>query len=279
LVTNLEEILPRLDVRPLKTVPGKTIVLDAIQKLRENDFELLLIESLQGSSEARPIVISGYSIVSKMMQMKPRNYASFLNSPCIESSLLAGTISANEDILSLLHVFQSSSFGFALVHGKKRQFEKISVKDLLKLYHLGMFSSKLTILEIETTPVFQLSRGTKLDEALNEIGRRKFRRVQISGTRMVVSDKQILGYLFQQERLGHTLRFENRLLDGTLEDIEHGEVPWIDGRKQIADAAELLSVRNNDCALTDRGIVTPWDLTVKTWELGQLNISEPPRVA
>ena len=262
-------------MRPLKTISGRAIILEAIQKLRENDFDLLLIESPQGSSEARPLVISGYSIVSKMMQMNPHNYAAFLNSPCVESSLLAGTIGATDDLLSLLHVFQSSTFGFALVHGRKSQFEKISVKDLLKLYHLGIFSSKLMVDDVVTSPVFQLSRGTKLDKSLNEIGRRKFRRVQISGTRIVVSDKQILAYLFQQERLGHILRFENRLLDGTLDDIELGEVPWIDGRNLISEAAELLSLKTNDCGLTDRGIVTPWDLTVKTWELGQLNIAKP----
>ena len=278
MVTRLEEILPHLDVRPLKTISGKTIVLDAMSRLRENDFELLLIEPQHGSTEQRPLVISGYSIISNMMQLKPHDYASFLTSPCVESSLLVGTIGADQDILSLFHVFQSSTFGFALVHRKQGEAEKISVRDLLKLYRLGMFSSKLTALEIATSPIFQLSRGSRLEEALKEMGRRKFRRIQISGTRMIVSDKQILAYLFEQSRLEQISRSEKRLLDGTLEDLDLFESSWVDGSKPIPEVADLLSRKNNECILTDHGIVTPWDLTVKTWELGKLSMTEPSKI-
>jgi hypothetical protein len=273
----LEIILPRLNVRPLRSISGKTIVMDALTKLRENEYDLLLIEPHLRSGEERPLVISGYSIISKMIQQNQNEFGSFLNSPCIDSSLLVGTISSEEDVISLLHVFQSTSFGFALVHRKQSQYEKISVKDLLKLYQLGIFSSSLTVDEISTSPIFQLSRGTKLGESLREIGRRKFRRIQISGTRMILSDKQILEYLFRSERLDHISKLENRLLDGTLEDIEIGEAPWIDGKKQLSEVAELLHQKNNDCALTDHGLVTPWDLTVKTWEWGQLNVLDPSK--
>jgi hypothetical protein len=279
LVTILEEILPHLDVRPLKTISGRETVLDAMNKLRENEFELLLIESHHGSTEQRPLVISGYSIISNMMQLKPHDYASFLKSPCIESSLLVGTIGADQDILSLFHVFQSTTFGFALIHRKQGETEKISVRDLLKLYGLGMFSSNLRTVEIATSPIFELSRGSRLEEALKEMGRRKFRRVRISGTRMIVSDKQILAYLFQQSRLGQVSRSERRLLDGTLEALDLSEAPSIDGSKPISEAAEMLSAKNNECVLTDHGIVTPWDLTVKTWELGKLNMTEPSKIS
>ena len=102
---------------------------------------------------------------------------------------------------------------------------------------------------------------------------RKFRRVQLVGTRAVVSDGELLAYLFSKDRL-KLARSPERLLDGTLEEIESREVSWLEDSRKLKDAADYLYTRDQEIILTDRGLITPWDLTIKPWRLGELRIAD-----
>ena len=179
------------------------------------------------------------------------------------------------DLQSLFHVFETTTMGHALVHEDEVKNGKghiVTVKDLMKLYQGEFISSRLTIDDVASAPVFALSRGTRLDRALTEMVRRKFRRVQILGTRLLTSDNQILGYLFGEERMKKISNKPERLLDGVLEDVKSVEPLWISGRSNLKDAAVSLVSKMSDCAMSDRGMVTPWDLIVKPWRLGGLTI-------
>lgn len=270
----LANIIPNLDSRELSRISGKSSILSVIAKLEENRFEPLLVEASTRLDPQRPLVVSGYSLISKLAQLKPTEFAAYLESPAFQTALAIGTIDESQDLLSLFHVFESTTFGYAEVRRNRRTEVMVTVKNLLKLYNLKLISCNLQLDDVASSPVFSLSRGAKLEQTLREMLNRKFRRVQIAGTKSIVSDREILSYLFQEARLKRARKTPERLLDGTLEDVESRSTPWVDGKKNLIDAASLLSTREHDSLLTDRGIVTPWDLIIKPWRIGELRLSD-----
>ena len=275
-IANLTELITSLEISPSKTVRSDATVASAITLLRNSNFEVLRIEDAhEGFSSSRPITFSGYSIISKLVELHSSSFRSFLAGSCVEGAMGVGTIGDRSDIQSLCHVFESTTLGYALIHDEKRTSGGyiVSVRDLLKLYQKKLISSRLSVNDIASSPVFYLSRGTRLDATLMEMVRRKFRRVQVLGTKQFVSDAQILSHLFGEERMAMISRKPERLLDGVLEDIESIDVQWVNGDSNLADAANLLVSKKVDCATSEKGVVTPWDLIVKPWRLGELRIN------
>ena len=271
----LSEVLPQTDTRRLARLGANTTVLYAIDLLRENNFVPLLIEVSPDGEPAKPRVVSGYSIVSELAELDPSRFGAFLESPAVDSSLAIGSIDERHDIVSLFHVFETTSLGYAEIYRNNRSTEVIaSVKGLLALYNSGVFSSDLVLEDVASSPVFSLSRGARFDDALREMLHRKFRRIQIAGTRIVISDKEILAHLFQKDRLKKATRSPERLLDGTLEEIEVRAAHWSEDTTKLKDAAKLLSEKDQETILTTKGLITPWDLTIKPWRLGELRIAD-----
>jgi len=278
IVMLLVDIIPFIDTRKLNRIPGNSPLISAINQLRENRFVPLLVE-LPSQDPSKPRVISGFSIISKLAELPSSSFAAYLKSPVSESTLAIGSIDEQHDIISLFHVFETTSLGFAEVRKDNRPTQMIlSLRSFLSLYESGVFSSSLTLGEVASAPVFSLSRGTKFDQTLREMLRRKFRRVQIAGTRAIVSDGEVLAYLFNEDRLKKVAKSPERLLDGTLEEIEGREASWLESSRKLRDAAKDLLNKDHETVLTDRGLITPWDLTLKPWRLGELEIAEKPPV-
>lgn len=276
----LKEILEVLDVRKPSTVTAGSTLISTIAKLREREFEDVIVLESSGAVRERggrndPLVISGYSIISKLLESQPSNYARLLDSSCVDTALAVGTVSDESDLLSLLHVYESTTFGVALIHDSDGEIVgKLSVKELCKLYQRDVLSADLVADEVASFPVFALQKQTELIQTLKEMENRKFRRVQVSGSQLIVSDKQILSHIFEERRLGIMLKTPESLLEGTLEDIKSIPSSVIDGKSKIRDAARLLADENHDCLSTAHGIVTPWDLIIKPWRQGALRVSE-----
>ena len=173
-----------------KVIHSKETVSSAIAQLQENNFGVLRIEDdldeEKISSSSRPLIFSGYSIISKLVELRPSRYRDFLDEPCVEGALAVGTIGDKSDLQSLCHVFESTTLGYALVHDYEKKNSSngsiVTVKDLLKMYQKKFISSRLSVNDVASAPMFALSRGTRLDRTLAEMVRRKFRRVQILGT-------------------------------------------------------------------------------------------------
>jgi hypothetical protein len=271
----LSDIIPISDSRKLTRIPGKSSIISVIDQLRMNDFDPLLVESSLEDDPPKPRVVSGFSIISKIAQLPSSRLGAYLESPASESSLSIGSIDEREDLVSLLHVFETTTLGFAEVHRDNRSTEVIIfVKNLLRLYDSNILSCDLVLNDVASSPLFSLSKETKLEQTLREMLNRKFRRVQIADSRVIVSEREILSHLFQKDKVRVSAKSPERLLDGTLEEIEIKESPWLEGKGNLRDAAKILLTKNQDSVLTERGLITPWDLTIKAWRLGELRIAD-----
>ena len=239
--------------------------------MRTDSYEVLLIEPVDNE---RPLVFSGYSVVSKLVDMKPSEYGAFLQSPCLLYCLSAGTVYKESDLVSLFHVFESTTFGFSMIHDEAdRIFGKITVRDLLNLFQDGFLSSDLKVEDVVSAPVFSMSKGARVIDCLREMESRKYRKIKIMGTTSVVSDTLIFSHVFDEKRLQRISKTPQHLLDDTLEDLETAQGTWISGKKRISEAAKLLAKSEQGYLLVDEGIVTPWDLIIKPWRMGNLRIS------
>jgi len=264
-------VLNLVGKRKLAQIPAAATVTTALAQMRKDNYEVLLIEPVDNE---RPLVFSGYSVVSKLVDMKPSDYGAFLESPCLLYCLSAGTVYKESDLVSLFHVFESSTFGFSMIHDEAdRIFGKITVRDLLYLFQDGLLSSDLRVEDVASGPVFSMSKGARVIDCLREMESRKYRKVKISGTTSVVSDILIFSQVFDEKRLQRISKAPQHLLDDTLEDLQTAQGTWISGKKRISEAAKLLAKSEQGYLLVDEGIVTPWDLIIKPWRMGNLRIS------
>ena len=234
----LDHVLKLTGRKKLATVPASADVVTALGQMSKNNFDILLVDPIDNE---RPLVFSEYSIISKLLDKDPGQYGAFLRSPCLLYCLSGGTTGRNSDLQSLLHVFESTTFGYAMVHDEiGRIFTIVSVNDLLPLYGRGMLSSNLRVSDVISTPVFSMSRGSKIIDCIREMTSRKFRKVKLANCQVVISDKEIFSHLFNHDRLLRMFKSPQHLLDGTLEDLEGAQVEWIDGKGTLAEAALLM---------------------------------------
>ena len=261
----------------MATIPASADVVTALGQMRKNNYDVMLIDPIDNE---RPLVFSEYSIISKLLDKDPSEYGAFLRSPCLLYCLSGGTTGRDSDLQSLLHVFETTTFGYAMIHDEiGKIFTIISVNDLLPLYDEGVLTSNLKVNDVASTPVFSMSRGSKIIDCIHEMTSRKFRKVKLANGRVVISDKEIFSYLFSPDRLQRISKSPQHLLDGTLEDLGGAQVDWIDGSSSIAEAALVMDHTPAKFLLSNGGIVTPWDLIIKPWRLGSLRISKTSQVS
>jgi hypothetical protein len=257
--------------RKLPKIAASETIVSALIQMRKNNHEQLLIEPVD---HERPLLVTGYSVISRLLDTKPSQYSAFLKSPCLLYCLSSGTIGKDSDLQSLLHVYEATTFGFAMVHDEINQiFSKISVDNLLALFSERILSSEISVEQVASSPAFFMSRGATILECMREMEKRKFRRVRLAGGSSVVSDAELFSYLFNEKRLETISRTPQHLLDGTLEDVDPIQGTWIDGSENISKAATIMSDSERHFLLTDNGIVTPWDLIIKPWRFGGLKIA------
>lgn len=256
--------------KKVSKIPAAATVTAALLEMAKDNYEVLLIEPVDNE---RPLVFSGYSVVSRLVDIKPSDYGPFLVSPCLLYCLSAGTVYKESDLLSLFHVFESTTFGFSMIHDEaNRIMGKITLSDLIPLFETGLLSSNLLVEDVASGPVYSMSKGSRVIDCLREMESRKYRKVKITGTTMVVSDRLIFSHVFDEERLQRISKTPQHLLDDTLEDLEPVQGTWISGKKKISEAAKLLTNTDQGFLLVDEGIVTPWDLIIKPWRMGNLRI-------
>lgn len=267
----LGSVLRLIGKKKVNKIPAGATVTTALLEMSKDNYEVLLIEPVDNE---RPLVFSGYSVVSKLVDTKPSDYGAFLVSPCLLYCLSAGTVYKESDIISLFHVFESTTFGFSMIHDEtNRIIGKISVSDLLPMYESGFLSSNLLVEDVASGPIFSMSKGSQVIDCLREMESRKYRKVRITGTSKVVSDRLIFSRVFDEKRLQRITKTPQHLLDETLEDLVPVQGTWISGKKTISEAAKLLTKTDQGFLLVDEGIITPWDLIIKPWRMGSLKVS------
>jgi CBS domain-containing protein len=231
------------------------------------------------SAGKKKLVISGYSCLSKLLQSDPQEYKRFLDQPSEAVSVELATISGDSDLADLFSLFDKTRLGFAWVEDTSGS--KIggfaSMRDLLGLYGKSVIRANLTAREVESSPVLSLPGDTTLKQALEKMIKSRVRRVLISETQRIVSDRQIIDYVFCISKLGETSRKPSALLDANLGDLESILPERVSPDAKVNEIAGKLFANSTkgDCLICEKGLVTPWDMIIKPWRRGKLVFKEP----
>jgi len=269
---NLTEALPEVFTRTWPQLDPKTQVLFALSLLRSHQIDALPLKSRNKENNK---FASGYSCLSKLVQADPEEYVIFFRQSVEDVSLELPTIPAEENLESLLNVFSKTRFGFAWSEWKHnpKLGGFVSLRDLLSLYSKSVISTDLSIGDIASSNIFSLKSDATLRQALEEMIHRQIRRVLISDTERVISDRQMIYHVFSPARLEGVYANPSTLFDCKLGDLESTEPSKLRGERSVKEAAEL--VRGSaGCVICEAGIVTPWDIIMKPWEQNELRISE-----
>jgi hypothetical protein len=266
------------DFRSVPRVKASTPTIAAIWSLLSSKIEALPLEQAKDTSKEfrHARAISGYSIISKLLE---GDRLSMLEEPCENSSLTIGSVSLyGDDLVSLLHVFESTTFGYAAVEKLDKEGEPnlIFIKDLLGLYMTGHIASELTVNDVASSPIFSVSASSSLKNILTEMLNRKFRRVLLQGSeRQIITDRDILDFLFANRRLeGNAFDMVSleKALDKEAGIIRPTIARKVSDRDSLRTAAQAILESGNGFVLCPSGLITPWDLIMKPWRLGRLRV-------
>jgi len=263
------EALPHIFNRSYPILEPRTQMLLAVSLLRFHQIDALPIGFKR--LERKRYAVFGYSTLSKLLQTKPSEYGKFLERPCEIAALELSTIPATREVESLLRTFKASRFGFAWAEGKFEAGGFASLREVLMLYEKEIISTEMSVGDV-ASPIVSMDASTTLKDAINEMFDLRFRRMFVRGTNKVISDRKIIGYVFSSSRLSEVCAKPQTLLDANLGNLEAMNPEKVSAKSKIKDAASVMRGQIEECLVCEKGVLTPWDLVMKPWLEGKLEI-------
>ncbi len=265
----IDEALPEIFARSYPVLEPSTKLLLALSLLRFHQIDALPLSIQRG--QRTNLAVMGYSCLSNLLDTNPEEYGKYLEQPCKKVAQELATLPSGEELTELLELFRKSKFGFALIRGLDEIGGLASLRDLLAFYGDGLFSTDLTIGEV-ASPIFKMPGSESLKNALHAMFERRFRRIFVSETGGIVSDRSIIGYIFSSKRLNQIASAPETMLDATLNNVEKLKPQTISSKASIKIGANIIKSRIEECLVCEKGVLTPWDLIVKPFEMDKLRI-------
>lgn len=224
--------------------------------------------------------VFGFSCLPKFMLLGPRRFRKLLEEPCENASDEIASLSADEDVETLLDTFASRRLGFALVlrgGPARNRTGLITLADVLGLYARRIISSELLVEDV-ATPGFSMPGSTPIRTALQAMFRYRYRRVFIS-ERECVSERNVMQYVFSPLILEELGRSQGRdVLETPIEKLDKTKPTVVPPYTTLRTAALKLRGDRGHCLIVGRGrIATPWDVVMKPWLTGKLRIEQRAR--
>jgi hypothetical protein len=265
------EALPGIFKKSYPVLDPGTQLLVVASLLRFHEIDALPLGVKQ--NQRGRLVVGGYSLLSRLMAIQPKEYRRFLELPCERASLDLARTKVNDSLEGLLDIFSKTRFGFAWVEshsGIDGGF--VSLRDLLELHESGFFETELNVAEVASSPVMSLPLDSTLKATLHEMFFQGFRRMFVSGSDGMVTDRSIISHVFSSSNLLETSEKPETLLDATLGDLEKTRPVPVSSDISLKEAAVLMKDALEECLVCDDGLLTPWDLIMKPYLMKKLTI-------
>ena len=207
------------------------------------------------------------------MKADPTGYKAFMEQPCeVVAQDLAG-ISADSEIESLLKLYEKTKFGFVWVEGPQEAGALVSLRDFLGLYDLGILKTTMTMAQV-ASPIYSMSPNSPIREVLNEMFDRRVRRIFIADEPdQVITDRQIISYVFSTSQINEVTNSSRDMLKTRLKELEKTRAERLRGSTKIVTASRAMKEEIEECFVCESGVVTPWDMIIKPWKQGKLKIN------
>lgn len=275
----VQEAMPATFGRAVPTVEKGTLAVVAGTLLGLPRRDALLIASTEGGVRyltrgGKWMAFSGYPLLKTMVEAEPKDLYRVLFRPCENASMFLDSVKSEDGLTGVLEAIRRTKFGYTLVESSD-SFGLVTLSDLLLLYQRGTFETSFRLRDLASSPVFSLHEDTGLREVIQELYKRRVRRVRVGSTNRFVSDREILAHIFSPTTLRVAKESPEKALKTHLGEVSYIEAVEADRSTRAGRGAETINPGSGVCLTIDRGerLVTPWDLVMKPWEAGELKIA------
>lgn len=252
---------------------ASTQTLYALSLLSFQEIDAIPVGFGKNTPSAKRFVVYGYSCINAFLQTEPKDYGKLLEQPCEAVSDEPATISAERDLENLFGLFFRRRFGFAWVEeGGSGLGGFATLRDLMTLYREGKIKTDLRVGDVASYPIVSMPSDSNIKDVLELMVKKNNRRIMISGTESVVSDREIIDHIFSTYRLPGASQKPSRVLDGKLSDLKSKQPRKVDLELRIDEAVGMI-YESGGCLTCGDGIVTPWDLTIKPWNEKKISLN------
>ena len=269
----IRNAFPDILKRQYPVVKADVPLLTVLYLLRMTDVDAVPITYERGGQTK---AVFGFSCLPKFMILGPRRFRALLSEPCDNAADEIASLTAEDDIETLLDAFASRRLGFALVHGvggSRKNSCMITLGDFLGLYAKNVISSDMLV-ESVSNPAFFLPGMTSIRSALQAMFQFRYRRVFVSD-RECVSERSVMQYVFSPLVLEELGRGQARdVLETPIEKLDKAKPTVVPPYTSMRTAALKLRHDRGRCILAGKGkVATPWDVVMKPWLTGKLTVS------
>jgi hypothetical protein len=257
-----EELFVDIFKRTTPSITADSSILIAASVLGFHDIDALRIIRKKADTDE---VVGGCNILTGLVQAFPTNIRSYIMSKCGSISTRLPVIPYDATLPDLLSRFIETNFGLAFVH--KGGGALISLSDLLQLYEKGLIDTELLCKDVASPP-FRLRNDATLKEALEEMIRRRIRRVFVNDSNAFISDRTAINYIFSP---GGIQVLRDELYTLKIHEIRTMDAIPVTESLPLQEGARLLLRDKGKCLLCETGLVTPWDCVVKPFQLNALS--------
>ena len=271
----MEDAFPGVFSRATPVVYAHQPLIFGASLLRFHPIEaaLVLAEKLDYVKEGtRERFLSGYSILAGLARGKPAESYKWLFDTCANHALSLDVLPADERLECLLGLFNRTRFGFTVItQGGERAM--VGLSDVLRLYEEGVLDTDVKAKEVASKTITVDGKVT-LQAALRTMFENKVRKLVLRGGKTMVSDREIISYIFSPRKLKQTRDSPQSLAQTRVDEVLPVEVEKVAGDTPLREIALALPRASGNTVICERGVITPWDAVMKPWSTGHLLLSK-----
>jgi predicted transcriptional regulator len=254
--------------RPFYFIHTNDPVINAVPYLVVSDIDAIAIIE---NNYAKGMLV-GYNIISLINKHGNNIWSALYKTRAIDIAWSVLTISMNETLFYLIKNFQEKNMGYSLVLENNKPISIIGLLDIIKFYAYTGITNQLKnirVYDLLSKPLIKISAETSLKEAISIMLNKRVRRLFIEKFNLILSDRSIIRKLLTfplierlRDKPREVLAMPIRSLTPMLQK------PGIISHNNTFDTAvNTLLESEAHCLVTDdfSGILTPWDLVVKTF--------------
>jgi len=215
--------------------------------------------------------VGGYSVLQSILNSNPSEYAKLLWTKCQDMPVWIGSVKFSDTLDDLLHVFEKTRFGNAVVEDTTREHSSlVTLKEIMSLYRVGKLKSSVQVSEIGSERI-SISSDSTITDAIKLMFKKRIRRVFHSGLQFT-SSRDIIRFLLSPHRLEMVKKTPELWLDAKLSDVLSGHAEPIPDDATIIEAVKCMGGGVDSClvCVASKQVVSRWDIVMKPWKMGRM---------
>jgi hypothetical protein len=218
--------------------------------------------------------IGGQQVLRLIVKTKPSDYEKMLWGPCSDASIWLGAVEYEESLGRLLQVFDLTGFGDARVNAKAPPHGLISLEEVVSLYRERRLRCELRLEEVASQAI-SVDPEETIIHAMTTMCDRRVRRLFLSGRKdEYISDRSVLAFLFSPRLLTVAKDSPESWTSAKVAEVQATRARAVSPKDKVEEVGRLADADRDVFTLAEGALlVSRWDLVMKPWKMGRLQVS------